>query len=62
MGFIMKKKTKTKAGRPATGRIRRHIVFDPDVLKHVIAAATNEGRGLSDQVNFILRNALKLKK
>lgn len=57
-----KQDTKGKPGRPATGRIRRHIVFDPDILLAIEKKAEKEGRNFSDQLNFMLRNLLKGKR
>lgn len=56
------KPDKARAGRPSTGRIRVHVVFDPDILKQIETAVAAEGRGFSDQVNFMLRNAFNQKK
>ena len=51
--------TKKKPGRPYLGKVRIHIVLDPDVYEKLRRRADAETRPFSNMINVILRESFE---
>ena len=45
-----------KPGRKPTDRIRQHVMLDPDNWEYLRESSHQQGRSLSDQVNWMFRH------
>ena len=55
MRDAVKKGKMQKSGRKPTDRIRQHVMLDPENYQYLQRASKQQGRSLSDQVNWVFR-------